>query len=446
MAIVERFASPSGSGNGLDPNGFGLTAGDYDDTGHGDGDYRLYESGAFSGYTHGTDPAYIYLSGGAGITPGLYQIASKVSNDVILLTSSAGADSTGDVTSDADGPYDLPDAITALSAGQRLNIFGSHSSSDVSISASSTNASPIWIEGFGVTIRDGIRAIIDMGAGTFSFTGDALKITHLEVTGSDPAATVVCNGDNNLLYNCKITNTGTGNNNYYALNAAHCDIVRCYLSSTTGGSDEDDAALKIDNCNVYGCYIFSTHNCIYADFGSVANNICNNIIEGSGAGSVGIWAHTATSKTESCSITNNTFYNCSDEFIQFPGTPDIGDQGGMLICNNVAHTSTSGYGVDHSGDENTTMNVVCNGAWNTADATYFLSTAFGDMQGVYSTHIECTGDPCIAPGSGDFSLNATAGAGADLKGACISNDLSSWPFNLAADNYRDVGGVHNQAG
>lgn len=96
--------------DGLDFHGFALSGASYDDTGHADGDYRLESTGAFGSYTH-TAGDIIYLTGGAGITAGPYTIASKVSADAILLTSSAGSDSTADVTS-SDGPLkDLTDIV-----------------------------------------------------------------------------------------------------------------------------------------------------------------------------------------------------------------------------------------------------------------------------------------------------------------------------------------------
>lgn len=89
-----------------------VTGGSYDDIGHGDGDYRLEATGAFASYTHvaGTK---ILIQAGSGVTPGLYTIGSKVSNNVILLTASAGSDSTSDVSGgvpvdlDGTGPFEV---------------------------------------------------------------------------------------------------------------------------------------------------------------------------------------------------------------------------------------------------------------------------------------------------------------------------------------------------
>lgn len=93
--------------DGFDPWGFALTGASYDD-----GTKRLTATGAFAGYDHAaaTEPEpddekynVIYLTGGTGITTGLYTIASKIDDDTIELSSSAGS-TASDVTS-SDGPW-----------------------------------------------------------------------------------------------------------------------------------------------------------------------------------------------------------------------------------------------------------------------------------------------------------------------------------------------------
>lgn len=91
------------SNDGLDPWGFALTGATYIAAAQ-----SITKPGAFAGYNHiaataPTDPwyryNYIYLSAGTGLTPGLYQISSKVSDDTITLTAAAGAGDNGNTTS-----------------------------------------------------------------------------------------------------------------------------------------------------------------------------------------------------------------------------------------------------------------------------------------------------------------------------------------------------------
>jgi len=101
--VITGGTAPSDSNDGLDPIGFNLSTATYDDTGNGEGEHHIFKTSAFTSYTF-TAGDQVYLSGGAGITVGLYEIASKVDNDAILLVFSAGSDSTSDVTSST-GPW-----------------------------------------------------------------------------------------------------------------------------------------------------------------------------------------------------------------------------------------------------------------------------------------------------------------------------------------------------
>lgn len=73
-----------------------LTGASYDDTGNVAGEHLLFLPGAFADYVwQAGDQIDIYS--GAGITPGIRPIASRLSDDAILLSESAGSDSAGDV-------------------------------------------------------------------------------------------------------------------------------------------------------------------------------------------------------------------------------------------------------------------------------------------------------------------------------------------------------------
>lgn len=85
--------------DGLDPHGFSITAGTYTDA-----TKTLTKVGAFTSLTLDSEypqfsANYIYLTGGTGITAGLYEIESKTSNDAIVLKTSAGSDSSDVTTS-----------------------------------------------------------------------------------------------------------------------------------------------------------------------------------------------------------------------------------------------------------------------------------------------------------------------------------------------------------
>lgn len=100
-----------------------LTAGAYDDVGNAAGDHYLYTIGAFADYTWASGDK-LKITGGTGITPGVYEIASKVDDDGILLTASAGSDAA-DVTTENVTQLQLDAALTGSPAtGDHVVLIG----------------------------------------------------------------------------------------------------------------------------------------------------------------------------------------------------------------------------------------------------------------------------------------------------------------------------------
>ncbi len=109
-------AAGNDANDGLDAYGFAVTGGSYNDT-----TKELTKTGAFTSYGHAVATAddhvtyhsnFVYLTGGTGITPGLYEIASNPDNDTLVLATSAGS-TASDVTT-SDGPKQtLPSTATA---------------------------------------------------------------------------------------------------------------------------------------------------------------------------------------------------------------------------------------------------------------------------------------------------------------------------------------------
>jgi len=224
-----RPTNGSDTNDGLDFHGFGLTAGSYDDLGHGDGDYRLSETGAFTGYTWVSGDT-IYLSGGAGITAGLYGIASKVSNDVILLAASAGSDSTADVTSASGAFLTIQKGLDTATAGDTLRCCKEGSSPHETSAAQidvdlndGTSTAPISIVAAngttGVIERNNGRYVIQISASVsrvmyFNGKGDYTIWEDIEF-----------DGNNNATSADFITSAGTSTSNV--------DWFRCGFIETT---------------------------------------------------------------------------------------------------------------------------------------------------------------------------------------------------------------------
>lgn len=262
----------SNSNDGRDPAGFDLSGASYDDTGHADGDYRIESSGAFSGYTWESGDL-IYIDGGTGITVGLYEIAEKVSNDVIRLTASAGSDASD--LSSSSGPfatlnYALKDGGTGntMSAGDELRVMndGSHEiDNEITTSGmDGTSTDRVLVRGVddrGVPFTDEMdrtnRVEIRCAASTFTgtymlkadnvrWTWQGLKFNCHDSGGTDRAnraAVIGLSGWGSIWMNCEFENGSSGDMVYvyYYDQIVYCDFhdntdgSGCNMSSGNGG-------------------------------------------------------------------------------------------------------------------------------------------------------------------------------------------------------------------
>ena len=91
---IPGHATPSDANDGLDVFGFNLATATTSGT-------TLTKTAAFANYTW-YEGDEIYLTGGTGVTPGLYEIASRTDDDNVELTESPG--NASDATSST-GPF-----------------------------------------------------------------------------------------------------------------------------------------------------------------------------------------------------------------------------------------------------------------------------------------------------------------------------------------------------
>jgi hypothetical protein len=103
--------------DGRDPHGLDLSGATFTTA-----TKTLTSVGAFASYDHAAATApeyvsrynYIYISGGTGVTPGLYEIASKTSDDAIVLVADIGGTNPSDVSS-SDGPKATASSMSTAS-------------------------------------------------------------------------------------------------------------------------------------------------------------------------------------------------------------------------------------------------------------------------------------------------------------------------------------------
>lgn len=109
-------ATPSDTNDGLDPIGFNLSVATFTNSSK-----TLTKTGAYSSYTF-TSGDLVYISGGTGVTTGLYEIASKTDNNNIVLIADIGGTDPTDVTS-SDGPFTtLQKGVDTVVAGDEVRV------------------------------------------------------------------------------------------------------------------------------------------------------------------------------------------------------------------------------------------------------------------------------------------------------------------------------------
>ncbi len=161
-ATITGGSAPNDANDGLDPIGFGIADGTYNDA-----TKTLTSTGAFTTYVY-TAGDQIYIASGTNATPGLYTIASKVDSDNITLTASAGST---DVTADwatSDGPWATIEKPTnTIAAGDTVYVCadGTHTpAANITFHAANSGTQADHVEYTGADARgvvDGTIVSID---------------------------------------------------------------------------------------------------------------------------------------------------------------------------------------------------------------------------------------------------------------------------------------------
>lgn len=242
--------SGSDSNDGLDPNGFALTGATYTTATN-----AVTKAGAFASYNHTSASApidpwerwnYVYLSGGTGITAGLYRILSRVSDDTIILASSAGAQDNVNTTSSS-GPkltaahWATQQALTTSNTRFRFRRGGTYGTSTSSIAV--YNGSGRRHHAYGPSaLANPILQYTGSSATTFLVIrkGDDKVFSNLDFDGGGILTTDIVNAGSG--------NVELGRWNYF-------DGVRAYgLISGTGNLWDFNAGPATNNLFAYGLW------------------------------------------------------------------------------------------------------------------------------------------------------------------------------------------------
>lgn len=315
------------------------------------------------------------------------------------------------------------------------------------------NGNTVWLKGGGTTYtitsniiptNNGVgMSIIGYNSthGDIVTTGDANRPT---ITTSTNSVNLITGGPANngaRLQNLKLTNTAVTPGNGFTPNAtAPAPVSNCSFSGFNiaindasnqpslwlQDSDISASVKAIDH--LVGGAVVITNSVITGMTGTGANPSVN--IGGSGGTSFsmtntlvvngsGVGVHIATNQAITAIITNSTIANNSGNGLDIGGSSLAGFGRFLLQVENNIFYGNGGYGAEGF------QNGLPSGAYvsTSLPAVYFHHNAWGgNTNGAYLNISAGTGDvtlsadPFTSSGTGDYSLNSTAGGGAALKG------------------------------
>ena len=371
----------------------------------------------------------IYLQGGTGsLAAGRYQVTT-FTNSITIVVDRIVAAGTGITMNIGGAVVSLgilgSSTATILVVGNRIWIkSGTYTISSATINISGgcfSTTSSVAIEGYNSTRGDlGTKPILQVGAGVASatvinFTSLYGYVKNISVDGNAQTASKGINLDSGgICYACKALNCINGG---FQSTVNSAQFILC---SATGCATTP--AFNALNC--YGCVAFSN---TVTGFSTSSAGISSyrNCISYSNTGATTDGFNTNSNQSQ---LINCVAYGNGRQGFRM-------DFGPAVYINCIAENNTA-WGFSHNGNDPGLRLQNCAGYNNTSGnvdiGTGNLTWNFGFITGSASFF--------TAPGSGDFSLNNTAGGGASARAAGI---LGVFPEGLTT-GYLDVGAAQHQ--
>lgn len=370
----------------------------------------------------------IYLEGGTGtLAAARYQVTARASTTSITLDKTVAA-GTG-ITMNIGGAFASLAAVGQFSSPggpvDNNRIFVKAGTYTVTTTSSNVpngcfnKNTVLHIEGYQTTRGDlGTPPLIIANGVITSFTLIALSgtmgnIININVNGNSRSSSRGFTlGNTAIIYKCRAINCTNGG---FFSAGGQCYAVFC---SATGCSSSP--VFKDLNC--FGCVAFG--NTVTAFSSSNAINFIDRCIayNNSGASTDGFSYAGTTIQYINCVAYNN-------------GQHGFSLNGNTVSCINCVAEANVGTGFFNAGSRVGLLFNKC--------AAYNNGTNFdigASLFNINQSPVTGTGSFFTAPGSGDFSLNATAGAGAALRAAGL---LGVFPEGLTT-GYLDIGAAQHQ--
>lgn len=378
---------------------------------------------ATGGFTAQMVGNILYLSSG----PGWYQITAHTDTNTVTIDRN-GPNATG-MTVNVGGALSTIALGMALLTVTGMQMYIKATATYVIGTGLSTPAGIlvedgiIRVIGYTTTRGDLGRPVIQTSAAITAITDSrgGFRFENLDLDGNSTGSTgFTLSGVANAAFNCIVRNfTGTGINMTGGGSCAiQCEVTGCDTlginMSSVGG-------------HVHQCYVHD-NSCPGIQLLNVGGSIIGNIVDtNTGASSDGIFVNTAYGNNQ-CTILQNTIYNNGRDGIKVDGNYRLGE-----IANNIM-VSNGRYGLNTSAFTPVRDEVLIN-----HNAYYNNATANRNSNNAGTGDVTLTGDPFTDAAGGDFSLNNTAGAGADLRAAGYPGVMIG-----GGTGYRDIGALQHQ--
>lgn len=367
----------------------------------------------------------------------LFGLSAKAVATTYYVDGASGSDGNAGTSTGAAWKT-LAKASTSTTVGDVIYVKASATYNEIlTFRSTGTASSPIIWEGYSSTPGDLGRATVEGGNTRASnvrinnCSNNVVKNFILQGATSEAInyADAISNG---FFFNCRIlkgTGTSPASVSSPGYAAFALTIVGSEISGFTGagtGTGSGIVLRRIEYCEIHGNSGDGVSAASYRTAGEIQNNlIYSNGGKGislSGSGGLGI-------------ISNNDIHSNTSDGISIDGA----DNSNVIIQNNVI-TSNGGYGIN-------IVNVPSGTTFINSDKNFFYSNTSGEISSTsrliqLNPNVTLTGNPYTSSGTGDYSLNNTAGAGSSVRSA---HPYNSFPAGVTV-GYLDGGAVQKSGG
>ncbi len=393
---------------------------------------------------------FIKITAGSGFTTGIFRIVSCAGNDATMDRNVGTLGSTGGTWKEGGAHATLAPSFAAWVNGNTAAVKATGTLSCAASNSVSGNQEPSVtlpmnrLIGYTTTLGDNGRATLQATAGSvtlINLTGAGWYVENFVLDCNNQASSIgIVGGFYTSVRNCVVKTFKQVGINFTGANFG--SIVNCEVTAGVTGATQ---AINVSSSNwtISNCYIHD-NACpgVALPTGQTAGSLIRNVIvNNTGASSDGV---IASSDGYIYNIQENTFYGNGRDGIRFADTKFFI---GTVVKNNI-FVNNAGYGINATTagtpalfnlDGNAFYNNTL-GASNNLTDTGATNPVNGAGQYTYSLNQTLSGDPFTNAAGEDFTLNNTAGAGAQVRGAGVP---SGYP-GATGTNYLDMGAFQHQ--